>query len=437
VSLSKIELDNSLIIGIDVELEALATGGGWKNVPSDTTLDFLAIIDPSEAPKYLMTDQVRVCCTDQATIAWLKEALKHDMPRFEPDPPEQHSLVIMQTPIGILCGIPSGQDSRECGQGPPTTEILIFGTRCGLMEYNDGNDREGFRNCVELDEYGEDSRYGPMVLYAVCLSSHLIHKNKEFDYEAEESSLITDRDGRDEPLVTEMIGNDRARLSQLFDEATERRKRPRLASARERSDSRASSVMTSPMLPQDGFSIDSLSPAPLLAPAKTTVGAQLNRRISGTTSSITIGTSGEQRPVGRRSNLERTSTLLSQSFTADTALEQQIEARNKEVISKLVLAGMKTYGLTSYKSGSKARSRSSLGGGDDSQLVQSPSMIMDGETQETANDARDAEYKNVYHQTVKGTNFTFRKAMGSMMLRQESVKEVVDNFLTMFCSEPT
>jgi len=191
------------------------------------------------------------------------------------------------------------------------------------------------------------------------------------------------------------------------------------------------------MLPQDGFALDSPS-ATTQSIGESIIeanGPHSGRRVSGsaltaarTNSPTSLSTSNEGRPPSRIRTLERAGTLLSQSFTADTMLEQQITTRNKEIINRAVLAGMKNYGLKTYKAGTKGPSS-------DSQVP---------ETVETPNesahvvevDPRDVEYKNVYHQTNKSVVFAFRKSIGSTMLRQEAIKEAVDALLAVFCVEP-
>jgi len=193
--------------------------------------------------------------------------------------------------------------------------------------------------------------------------------------------------------------------------------------------------MTSPMLPQDGFPVDNILGSKGTARDSLTAGAQVTTRMPPSRSAST-STANEARPASRRGNLERTSTLLSQSFTADTALEQQIETRNKELISRTVLIGMKSYGLSSYKG--SAKKTQSNGTRAESQVIVPPDVAADvgQESQDIAGDARDAEYKSVYHQTMKATSFAFRNGMGSMMLRPDSIKDVVDRLLAVFCTEP-
>jgi len=196
------------------------------------------------------------------------------------------------------------------------------------------------------------------------------------------------------------------------------------------------------MLPQDGFAIDTLSASKQSTSEATTElsESQKGRRISGSTitaarmnSTTSLPTTIEARPSSRARTLERTNTLLSQSFTADTMLEQQITNRNKEGINRAVLAGMRNYGLKTYKAGTKGCSS-------DSQAPDSVKTPMEVPDEEPAHamevDPKDVEYKNVYHQTSKGVVFAFRKSIGSTMLRQEAIKEVVDALLAVFCVEP-
>ncbi|KAI9690093.1 MAG: hypothetical protein M1820_010032 [Bogoriella megaspora] len=91
-----------------------------------------------------------------------------------------------------------------------------------------------------------------------------------------------------------------------------------------------------------------------------------------------------------------------------------LEARNKEIISRTVMAGMRLYGLSSSARG--ATKTSGMEGG--------------AEDEDT--------YKLVYHQTYKGAVFAFRRAMGKEALgvKVEKVREVVERLLEVFCVDP-
>lgn len=348
--------------------------------------------------------------------------------QFKSTPPREPYY---ETPLGILVRIENTltvQESRA-------SELLVYGTRYQSGEQDVCMTSKNVTNRIVLPKYHVD-----MTLHALLLSSDFLYTTIASNIEDSRLAVPLPESGVPAPLTS----NKRDRLSQLFDEAADARKRPRLnTDGRERSMSRASSVMTSPMLPQDGFAVDSLS-----AP-KQSIGDSLAdsnelqppRRVSSSTivgartsSPASLLTALEVRPPSRARTLERTNTLLSQSFTADTMLEQQITTRNKELINRAVLLGMKTYGLKSYKAGSKTRTSESQV----PETIDTPmEEIGEESTQTMEADPKDVEYKSIYHQTRTGVVFAFRKNIGSTMLRQETIKKVVDSLLAVFCVEPS
>jgi len=415
------------------------------------TLQVLGLYSPTSIPQYLVIDFLRVSSGSHELDQWFRQALKQaekpeqlaegdavDIADDDPMRPCSSSDYGFQT-MGILCSVKPAIEPREDDSllNPPITEVLLYGCRVDDMErHGDERHRDGWADMVRLDgdEPLPDRREGGgsmvMALYAVSISSGLLYKPIKTD-----PMFINNPDQSKALLSTAQTTQKHERLSQLFDEATQRRKKPRLSDGRERSASRASSIMTSPMLPQDGFPVDNIIGSKGPANDISMTGMQATMRVPPSRSN-SASIANEARPASRRGNLERTSTLLSQSFTADTALEQQIETRNKELISRTVLVGMKSYGLSSYK-GSGKKTQTNVTGAE-SQGVDSPDVAADvaTESQDIAGDGRDGEYKSVYHQTNKATCFAFRNGMGSMMLRPESIRDVVDRQLAIFCTEP-
>jgi len=352
--------------------------------------------------------------TDIDTRCWLSNAFNVDVlektaldPSMSTPPPDPY----YETPVGIL----AKNENLVSPKRPSGSEVLIYGCRSTFHfhERRVESPRPA-QDSINLPSY-INSDLGPMTLYALFLSSN----DPGLSSYTKASILISTTPHNIEFLPPP--SNKRDRLTQLFDEAADARKRPRLSTdGRERSMSRASSIMTSPMLPQDGFAIETLS-APKQSLWEVVTESNGAQRVSGSTLA-------EGRPSSRARTLERTGTLLSQSFTADTMLEQQITNRNKEIINRAVLAGMKKYGLKTYKAGTKGTSSDSQA----PETVETPNES----AQVVEVDPRDVEYKSVYHQTNKSVVFAFRKSIGSTMLRQEAIKEAVDALLAVFCVEP-
>ncbi|KAH0542432.1 hypothetical protein FGG08_003187 [Glutinoglossum americanum] len=99
--------------------------------------------------------------------------------------------------------------------------------------------------------------------------------------------------------------------------------------------------------------------------------------------------------------------------------QKTIEMRNKESLSRIVMAGMRIYGLQQQKKANRLRDAS-----------EGPISI-DNHTPLEID-----EYKHVYHQTFKGACFAFRRHIAATPLKHDCMRDVVDKLLAVFCSDP-
>ena len=125
----------------------------------------------------------------------------------------------------------------------------------------------------------------------------------------------------------------------------------------------------------------------------------------------------------KRSSLHRMESAISPRdsltpFDADGSLAQQ----NKAALIKVVMAGMRLHGLQQKK---RPSSKSQLPG-QETLLTETNGVLYEAEN----------EYKLVYHQTFKAAVFTFRKYLNALLISQETMRDVVDRLLTMFCTDP-
>lgn len=101
-----------------------------------------------------------------------------------------------------------------------------------------------------------------------------------------------------------------------------------------------------------------------------------------------------------------------------------MEKKNKDMISKVVLAGLRVWGFTSS---SKRKKRAST-----STASEPPP--------DPAEEARDEEYKLLYHHVYKSTCFAFRVGIAKQDLSgkefADRVRDMVDSFLGIFCKDP-
>ena len=126
----------------------------------------------------------------------------------------------------------------------------------------------------------------------------------------------------------------------------------------------------------------------------------------------------------KRSALSRVASMGQLYAQPMETVTSVVEQQNRNVLSRIVMAGMRMYGLSQRrKSGGRPRTISEvLPVGVDA--VSSP---VDGEN----------EYKMVYHQTFKAAAFAVRRQIGSVALSSDALRDIVDRLLAIFCIDPT
>ena len=132
------------------------------------------------------------------------------------------------------------------------------------------------------------------------------------------------------------------------------------------------------------------------------------------------------RPPTAVAAVSKRSTLSRVQSAAAISEDSKTEAQNKDLISRIVMAGMRLYGLVQSKN-RKSRANSA---------APSPAVDVNFEELETEH-KNDEEYKLVYHQVFKGTCFAFRASINktSLHLFSDRVRDVVDRLLVIFRSD--
>ena len=137
-------------------------------------------------------------------------------------------------------------------------------------------------------------------------------------------------------------------------------------------------------------------------------------------------------PKGQRSSLSRAPSVLSPSIDESRSSElpdngdhNDIEQQNKNSLSRVIMAGMRMYGLQQPRK----KSISAL------DMAESQASSSTSATVGTVQEQQD-EYKAVYHQTFKAAAFVFRNQWGSTVLGQEGLRDTADLFLRSFCRDP-
>ncbi|KAK7539969.1 uncharacterized protein J3D65DRAFT_303589 [Phyllosticta citribraziliensis] len=317
-----------------------------------------------------------------------------------------------QSPVGILA---KAFDSKKGGSGPRVTEILFFASA-------EPDESRGFN--------ANDALQTPAIrVLAVPLSSDLLHQVPAQSTPPLSPNEYSASHGEEvaqflpQPSTTSTLeARKRESFASVFEEAEEPRKRARrrggesVAAAASRANESAFPV------PQPKRSASSSLTDP---PAAVKSSRSLSRSPSANL---------EIRPASRRDGLEsqaKRSSLSRVASVADLDGEPAVESRNKDTISRLVMAGMRMYGLQQRRRGNKVQPRrASVAVGVDSQQQDEEISPEDA--------ARDEEYKLVYHQTYRGAVFAMRTHMSTRLLGQhvDQLRDVVDKLLAIFCNDP-
>lgn len=245
------------------------------------------------------------------------------------------------------------------------------------------------------------------------------------------------------PVPPTSITNDRKRqsVSSLFDEAAERRKRARRHGGQSVAAAAAGggggggavppvlpnkrSASSSFSLQQQQELLDNSSSRPSSADGGggKGSGSRLLSRSPSVSFSEDVRAAAAQ-AAAAATTVRRTSSLLRVTSVAAAAGEegegkqqqqqQGVEARNKDVISRLVMAGMRMYGLqqrrkTAVRKASVASDNAAAAAAA-AQGQQGEGAAMDGDA------ARDEEYKLVYHQAYRGTVFAMVSLLSLFLL---------------------
>ncbi|KAF3050830.1 hypothetical protein E8E11_007078 [Didymella keratinophila] len=381
------------------------------------SLRFLSTVDTAKIPLYLAAGpSYDVWTLSEASEAWFESLLLSVPTTAAPSQSAQNwwTLARAQSPIGILVQIESQETE---GLKPKVTEILFYGTIAA-------SPGEGL--VPELR------------VHALPLSSDLL-------YQTVPSSVVlpspvlstTDQTGEIEaqylPPLHESLTVPRSpkRKRDLFEEATLARRKAKgkggegvaaaAARATESQRSYAHRKSTSVDSKASPFPDSRPSSAHGTIPRQTV--RQLSRSPSITSEIRPLSRKDTADGLGRRSHLSRVDTISSQPEEPTT------ESRNKEALTKVVMAAMRMHGLQQRKK-TKSR-RASLAPG-----MEENQPLVEELTAEDA--AKDEEYKQIYHQTYRGAVLALRNHMTEKPLhaQPDRMRDLVEQFLTLFLNDP-
>ncbi|KAF4556697.1 Hypothetical protein D9617_1g085760 [Elsinoe fawcettii] len=353
----------------------LTSPDGGTILAPGARLTFLSLVGTFRIPLHIRCSTIiGVSTSVQATANWFGKHLCDD---HQSGANPWWELAARQSNLGVLASI---DNTNAAAKGrPDATEVLFFAVR----SRNSGCPPTP--PCTSRVQAGGTE----ISVKAVLLCSDLLQPSDVTGLTPPPSPKVSDNHIQGiylpDPRDVAAAAKKRKLLSDTFDEASKRRRLTRMGpTIISESQEAAASVPAA--------SLTRPSPVPALP----------DKRNLSRTASLQISKSRSQSPA------PRPSTSGGDIKPAVNPLEQ----RNKDLISRLVLAGMRLHGLSQSKSKSVPR------------------------TEEEKQS--DEEFKLVYHNTLRAVSFAFRESIGTMELKPHTVllQEKVEMVLNLFCSDP-
>ena len=315
-----------------------------------------------------------------------------------------------QSSHGILLGVAPDIPDRASNTTPRITEVLLYATitdKDSQTSVVTPPPSSSPRSNVP-DQLGHSGSQGrELRIRALPLSSDLLHRpsrtssshepalaspleplsERSFECSAAEESIRLPSTGIADNHHPSSPSLKRRRISNLFDDVAERKRRAK----------QCSGELISQAARQAEARISDAKSHPGDAPQRPSLSRHRSSRSSSISSYRSARDFEVQRPVSRRTALAETkrsslSQMVNLGGPGDSQdLDLSIETKNKNALSRIVMAGLRIYGLQQKRSSRKSFSHSTTG---------PPESDVKREDTEDVD-----EYKLVYHQAYKGACF--------------------------------
>ena len=411
----------------------------WSNpstpipFPDNAKLHFLSLVEIARIPLYIAAGpSCDVSTGNEATTAWLTEALLFDegSDRREDAPREPRWMRTgSQSENGILLRVET-ENEKELGIRNVVTELLLYAAIAKAQHALPTPPMSSSPAPSDVDSKDALLRHGNTVkVFALPLCSIVIGSMEKLmdtyspnpgeSQSAPQACFLPYT--HDPAQVTQQAPQKRQSISTLFEDATKKRRKFKGGGG----ESISQAMAGIDRLPSQH---DLWEKQEALQPQKKDSRRESLSRVSNDTP-----TAGPEhaRPIsrsaplphGKRSSLHRMESANSARDSPTLSDGDGIYAQqNKAALTKVVMAAMRLHGLQQRK---KPPTHSQL-----------PNPVaLHTEIHVVTNEAEE-EYKLIYHQTFKAAMFTFRKHLNGLLISQETMREVVDRLLTMFCTDP-
>ncbi|KAL5118764.1 hypothetical protein ACEQ8H_003267 [Pleosporales sp. CAS-2024a] len=366
---------------------------------SCTSLRYLATVETAKIPLYLAAGpSLDVWTRCEATESWF-ESLLFSTPIVQTEAASSTgttenawwTLARSQSPIGILAQVPSGHADE---QKPRVTEILFYGTVAAFAT------RVLTTTCSSSPRYHAEAAPLPELrVHALPLSSHLLYQQATTP-----NALASPTPARVEarfiapPLATRPDPDSPKRKRDIFEQAAIANKKSRgkggagIAALAARGSESQLPLGYRKSLSFDTKALPENQPPSANGPLSRPVSRQLSRSPSISSDTRPLSRKGLQDGHSKRSNLAQVANIPIQPEEPTT------ESRNKEALSRVVMAAMRMHGLQQRKK-NRSRRVSVVPGTEESQELNVETAAEEA--------AKDEEYKLMYHQAYKGAAFAF------------------------------
>ena len=399
-------------------------------MPKSCKLRALDVVCTSDVPFYLVAGPALGVSTNEAAT---EEFFSRILLGQDQEPPQgdESSLPwwqrqLQQFEYGIILKVDHG--AIDCSTA--ATELLVYAAVDRSSDAWDGmitpprSSSPDVGDSALADTHPSLKNYF-LKLYALPLDSRRLESLNAARIGAlAGSAALGDGEARFLPLATissepQQASHKRRKLSNIFDEANNQRRK-----IKGRGGESISRAMAEASLQQTGKSVDSASQHEKPIFGQQSINEQPvdipNRILSRASSTGSLPNLDPSRPrsrkatfvPGKKSSLNRVESIISAPDSTTTVdSDNAISQQNKSTLARIVMAGMRMYGLQQHKKPSN----------------KPPASDPDPDPD---------EYKAIYHQTFKAASFTFRSQFALHPIAQETMREVVDRLLSLFCIAP-
>lgn len=332
------------------------------------------------------------------------------------------------SPLGILVSVKEPVLSLEQNARPRVTELLLYAAKSENSHTTRPLTPPESRPAQGI-ALADDAHH--LRVYALPLSSELSHDapnaeptppaSPQADVEDIEPTFLPQASSKStdsREIINRPPVRKRRNVNEAFDEATERQRKAR----RKGGESVAAAA---------AMHVKSEDSLPTLKHRRSVSNNQIplqSRPLSRSSSVASARPTGLREAslsaVSKPSGLSRTESI---SGALESHVEVTVEQKNKDLVSKMVMTGMRLFGLHQSKS-RKSRTNSAA-----------PSPAVDVSFEEVeAEKKNDEEFKLTYHQVYKGTCFAMRQHIPTLALQPhtEALRDTVDKLLAVFCNDP-